>query len=75
MAGSYYSDVGNFFGAIIFRLSPETWIRLANRRRKRTLSKKDSGVLVEMLNNPQGPNEALRKAAERYKENFCKEKK
>lgn len=39
-----------------------------NRHQTRILSNRDRDIFLQMLDDPSGPNEALRKAARRYKE-------
>ena len=43
-----------------------------HRHQSRTLSDRDRDIFLHMLDDPSGPNEALKKAAERYKERLGK---
>jgi uncharacterized protein (DUF1778 family) len=58
--------VTSFINGILERAADRT----LDRARERTLSERDSRLLLEMLANPEGPNEALRRAAERHREYF-----
>jgi len=58
--------VTSFINGVLERVSDRTMERV----RQRELSERDSRALIEMLSHPKGPNAALRRAAERYRERF-----
>ena len=58
--------VTSFINGVLDRAADRT---LASAR-ERTISERDSRLLLDMLANPEGPNEALRRAAKRHREYF-----
>jgi uncharacterized protein (DUF1778 family) len=56
--------VTSFINGVLERVADRTLSRI----RERELSERDSRALLEMLQNPGEPNEALRRAAERHRE-------
>jgi len=59
--------VTSFINAILERAADRTLSRV----RRRELTERDQLALLDLLAHPQGPNAALRKAAQEYRERYC----
>lgn len=58
--------VTSFINAILERAADRTLARV----HQRELTERDQLALLELLANPKGPNDALRKAAAEYRERY-----
>ncbi len=58
--------VTSFVNSILERAADRTLERV----RRRELTDRDQAALLEMLTHPKGPNKALLRAAERYRERY-----